>query len=76
MEELKSIYEKELKELEIIAQIAENELKNAPQGTLRISKSNNREQYYWRRNPKDDRGKYIKKSEEALKKDLAQKDYA
>ncbi len=51
-------------------------LKNAPEGTLRISKSNNRIQYYHcqegdiRKN-----GKYIKKSEEELACSLARKSY-
>lgn len=76
MGEIKQVIAEELIEIEKIINIAEQDLKKAPIGTLRISKDKNREQYYWRTDPKDPKGKYIKKSEEKLIKDLAQKEYA
>lgn len=68
--------EQELLELEKIKEAAERDIKNAPPGTLRISKKPTFDQYYWRTDPKDTRGKYIRKSEEELIKGLAQKEYA
>lgn len=53
----------------------ENRMKSAPKGTLRISHSNHRLQYYHRMDPKDTKGKYIRKSEKELAKQLAQKEY-
>lgn len=76
MEELRNQLEKELVEFERIKKAAEADFKNAPSGTLRISKKPKFEQYYWRTDPKDTRGKYIKKSEGELIRSLAQKDYA
>lgn len=68
--------EQELLELEKIKKAAEEDIKNAPPETLRISKKPTCDQYYWRTDPKDTRGKYIRKSEEKLIKSLAQKEYA
>lgn len=76
MKEARKILEQELKELERIKKAAERDLRAAPQGTLRISKREKSEQYYWRTDPKDTRGKYIRKNEEKLVKSLAQKEYA
>lgn len=76
MEEYRKILEEELLKLERIKQAAEQDIKNAPPGTLRISNKGNFEQYYWRTNPKDTRGKYIRKTEKELIKNLAQKEYA
>lgn len=76
MEDLKEKLEKELRELEAIKKAAEEDLKNAPQGALRISKKGKADQYYWRKNPEDRRGKYIRKGEETLIRTLAQKEYA
>lgn len=53
----------------------ENEIKNAPDGTLRICNSGNRTQFYQRIDPKDYNGKYISEKDIHLVKSLAQKDY-
>lgn len=50
-------------------------LKNAPEGSLRISKSNGVIQYYLRTNPKDTIGKYIVAKDKTLAAELAQKEY-
>lgn len=76
MEELIEVLEKELEELKKIEKAAEEDIKNAPQGTLRIAKNHNSDQYYWRTNPKDTQGKYIRKTEQTFIRSLAQKDYA
>lgn len=76
MEELRKTLEEKILRLEVIEQAAENDLRAAPEGTLRISKNKNTEQYYWRTDGKDPRGKYIRRSEIELAKKLAQKDYA
>lgn len=76
MRELTEILEKELEKLKKIEKAAEEDIENAPQGTLRIAKKYNTDQYYWRTDPKDTQGKYIRKKEEKLIKSLAQKDYA
>ncbi len=65
---LKSIIEKKRKEL-----------KQAPPGTLRISKGKKknlpRVQYYHRTSKEENNGTYLKKEQEALIRALAQKDY-
>lgn len=76
MEKVNEVLEQELMELERIKKAAEEDLKDAPRGALRITKCNNIEQYYWRTDPKDTSGRYIKKSEQELIQKLAQKDYA
>lgn len=76
MEELRENLEQEITELEKIKQAAEGDLKHAPKGTLHVLRKKNTDQYYWRIDPKDTSGKYIRKSEEKLIKGLAQKDYA
>lgn len=76
MEEVRKVLEQELMELEKIEEAAEKDWKTAPQGTLRITKNHNMEQYYWRQDPQNTTGKYIRKSEEKLVRSLAQKDYA
>lgn len=53
----------------------EKHLKHAPEGTLRISKSKKKHQFYHRLNGKDTHGKYLRKSEIALAEQLAQKGY-
>ena len=53
----------------------EEALRNAPRGSLRISSSGQRVQYYRRLDPKDKNGVYLKKSEQDTIKKLAQKHY-
>lgn len=74
-DELIENHRKELEELEKIIEKAQSSLKNAPEGSLRISKKKNTVQYYWRTDPKDTHGKYIKKSQQKLIQQLAQKNY-
>ena len=76
MEEIKMCAAQELRKLKEMEKMAADDLKNAPPGTLRIAKNHNSNQYYWRTEPKDTKGRYIKKSNEALIKGLAQKEYA
>ena len=76
MENAKKVLEQEIRELERIEQAARADMRQATKGTLRIAKNNNTEQYYWRTDPKDTKGKYVRKGEEKLIKGLAQKDYA
>lgn len=63
------------KKMEVILNKAEEVIKNAPEGSLRVNKSREYEQYYLRVNPKDTHGNYISKKNEGLIKQLAQKDY-
>lgn len=62
-------------DLEAKKQIADERLKKAPAGTLRIVKRGKQDQYYHRECTKDTIGKYIKKSNKDLIHALAQKDY-
>lgn len=65
----------ELRILDDVILKAEESLKNAPDGILRISQKGNLVQYYKRENEKDKNGKYIKKQDKSLAYKLAQKDY-
>lgn len=76
MDELWKSLQMRKKELEDAIIYAENILKNAPKGFLRIVKNKNTEQYYMRDNPKNSFGVYIRKSNMKLIENLAQKDYA
>ena len=62
--------------LERALKMAERELKRAPGGRLRISKSGNRDRFYWVTEKLDMKGQYIPKEENQKVKALAQKDYA
>ena len=53
----------------------EEALRNAPRGSLRISCSGKRVQYYRRLDPQDKNGVYLKKSEQDTIERLAQKHY-
>ena len=53
----------------------EEALKNAPRGSLRISRGKKRVQYYRRLSPKDKNGIYLKKTEADTVLQLAQKHY-
>ena len=50
-------------------------LQKAPEGTLRVSRSKGKVQYYHRRMPSERKGKYIRKEDEFLARALAQKEY-
>ena len=66
---------KRIGELEFILSDKSKALKTAPEGTLRIAKSNATVQYYHRANTKDKTGKYILSKNRQLAKSLAQKEY-
>ncbi len=55
--------------------ILEKELEKAPKGRLRGNKHGAGWQYYYRKDPKDGNGVYIKKSQMTLAKKIAQRDY-
>ncbi|MDD2981210.1 MAG: hypothetical protein PHN80_14755 [Hespellia sp.] len=76
MNEVKEHLQHELEKLSTIERMAEKDLREAPEGSLVISKSGNRTQYYHRTDPKNFHGKYIRKDNKKLAKQLAQKDYA
>lgn len=66
----------EQKRLEKIEKKVKQQLKNVPEGTLRISKSNNHIQYYHcKEGYVQKSGKYLHRSEEELARKLAQKAY-
>lgn len=66
----------QIKWLDSVIVEAEKSLQHIPEGTLHIKYCRNTLQYYWR-SPEDTRKeKYIKRSDEKLVKQLAQKDYA
>ena len=71
---LKKILLREYKRLEKIAEKCKKELKELPEGTLRVSKSHNSYQFYYCADSKGT-GKYIGKDKEVLIKQLAQKAY-
>ena len=75
---MKDIIDELKKEITILDKIivrAEESLKNAPEGILRISKSGSTTQYYRRKNEKDKNGKYIRIKDRDIAYKLAQKDY-
>ena len=75
MDELYGQLISKLKELDEVIVYAEEFLKGAPDGSLRVAPRKNSEQYYLRNNPKDTCGVYIPKSNRELVQKLAQKEY-
>ena len=73
---LKEMLLKEEARLQKIVEKTRNQLKDVPEGTLRISKSNNHIQYYHcsKKNPRKN-GTYLPKAEERFARRLAQKEY-
>ena len=73
---LKEMLLEEKTRLQKIEEKTKNQLKDAPKGSLRISKSNNHIQYYHctEGNPHK-KGTYLHKTEEELVRQLAQKEY-
>ena len=63
------------KYLETLSGQIQDHLSTFPAGTLRISNSYGRAQYYHRQNISDRGGKYLPRAEEALARQLAQKSY-
>ena len=72
---LEQTLSKRIFELDALISEKNNALKKAPDGFLRISKSNGVVQYYRRTDPKDTIGKYILAKDKPLALELAQKDY-
>lgn len=75
MKNLKEMLLKEQNRLEMILKKAEEELKEVPEGTLRLSFSKNQVQYYHCMPGDKVNGRYIPRSEEELPRRLAQKAY-
>ena len=69
----------ELKErrdyLETLIRDRRKKLQKAPEGKLRISRSNGYIQYYWRKTPGERGGRYLRKGEKKLVQELAEKEY-
>ena len=61
--------------LQEIIEAAESDLKDVPQGRLKIVRSKNRTQYYLRLDGSSDTGIYLRKEQMELVKRLAQRDY-
>lgn len=62
-------------QLEEVLSKVKGRITRAPSGTLRISKRGQYLQYYRRTDSKDTKGKYLRKSEIDMARELAQKDY-
>ena len=76
MKGLRKVLLTEQERLEVIKQKLESELAGAPEGTLRITKSNGYSQYYNHLSDSFQKnGKYLPRTEETLIKGLAQKSY-
>ncbi len=74
--EYQEYYRQQMQQLDQIIEKSYLILENAPEGALRISRSNNSTQYYWKNSNTNNFGKYIKRSEEGLARALANKEYA
>ena len=75
MREIKQIFDKRLAELEEIRDRAEQELRIAPEGKLRINRNRKSVQYYHRQIRGDKNGAYIPAANKELAGKLAQKNY-
>lgn len=78
MKTMEATLRKEMNELKKVIEDAEKRLKNTPKGHLRISKKKNKVEYYFKADKKgivSGNGRYMKKSEKNLAKEIAQRDY-
>ena len=83
MKTIETALRKEMRQLEKIADEARRRLKTAPKGHLRIVKKRGGVEYYYKSDDESSRkvdkrncnGKYMKKSEAKLAKEIAQRDY-
>jgi len=75
MEQINNLLEARKKYLLKIKKEKEQELINASEGFLRVSKHREKTQYYHRNNPKDTSGVYIREEDLELARRLVQKDY-
>lgn len=62
-------------EIEKLLREREEDLRNAPEGKLRIGRNRKAKQYYLRKDPSDKEGIYLKRSQHSFAAALAQKDY-
>lgn len=74
--EYQEYYRQQMQYLNQIIEKSQVILANAPEGTLRISRSNHSTQYYWKNSETNNYGKYIRRSDEGLASALASKEYA
>ena len=75
MQEYEELMKKRVVELKKAIRMAERNLKNCPEGRLRISQSGNQVRYYHVLPGDDSSGTYIKRDRPDIIKQLAQKDY-
>jgi len=75
MDEVKKRLKERETELNRMKSEKEKALQHVPEGTLRICSHGNRTQYYYRKDPKDASGVYMKESEHDFARKLAQKEY-
>ena len=76
MKKIDYILKDEASELQKVIKCARDRLKVAPKGFLRITKKNNRTEYYYKEvNSHGANGKYIKKENIVLASNIAQRDY-
>lgn len=75
MEQIKDLLEARKNQLQQWKKEKKKALVKVPDGSLRICSHGNKTQYYYRNNPKDFNGVYIKEKDIDLAKKLAQKDY-
>lgn len=75
MNSLQDYCNEQIQMLDDIALRTENFLEEAPEGNLRVSKSGNSYQYYWKNHDDSKNGIYLKRSEENAAQELAQKEY-
>lgn len=73
---LKEMLEMEYRRLSKVKQLAEKEIKSLPQGAIRLSKSQNQVQCYYRSDEeKSKNGRYLPKSEEQFARRVIQRKY-
>lgn len=79
MKTMENSLREEIQQLKKIVAEARKRLKTAPEGKLRINKKRGDVEYYYksanRSNRSNDNGRYLKKSERKLAKEIAQRDY-
>lgn len=75
MEQVKELLKARKNYLLQVKKEKEKSLRTVPEGTLRVCSHGKRTQYYYRNDPKDFNGVYIRSKDVELAKKLAQKDY-
>lgn len=75
MEQVKELLKERKNYLLQVKKEKEKSLRTVPEGTLRVCSHGKRTQYYYRNDPKDFNGVYIRSKDIELAKKLAQKDY-